>query len=506
MNKLSSTPTKNEFKSEPLRSPPQNIEAEQALLGAIMINNKAYDDVSDYLKKEHFSYSFYGKVFESASKLIEQGQNANPISLSTYLEKEPEIVEKKGFNLLTELANSTVTIINAKEYGRIIYDLYLRRELIDLGQVVVNNAFEADPDQTAVNQIEITEQRLFELSSNTDSINDLNNFDDAISSAIKIAEAAYKRDDSLAGTTTGLLDLDSKLGGLHSSDLIILAGRPSMGKTALATTVAYNASKYFQETNKEEDKGKKVAFFSLEMSEEQLATRLLAEKARINSHDIRTGRLNEDEFDKLILCTEKLRGLPLMIDDSPALTIAAIRTRCRRLARASRNNHHKGLGLIVIDYLQLLDPGKRNQNDNRVQEISAISRGLKALAKDLDVPVLALSQLSRAVEQREDKRPQLADLRESGSIEQDADVVMFVYRDEYYLEKKMPQESNFESSELFQQKLNKWQNDMDEVHNKAEVIVGKQRHGPVGKVLLHFQPEYTHFSNHSHQEMEKENF
>ena len=506
MNKLSSTPTKNEFKSEPLRSPPQNIEAEQALLGAIMINNKAYDDVSDYLKKEHFSYSFYGKVFESASKLIEQGQNANPISLSTYLEKEPEIVEKKGFNLLTELANSTVTIINAKEYGRIIYDLYLRRELIDLGQVVVNNAFEADPDQTAVNQIEITEQRLFELSSNTDSINDLNNFDDAISSAIKIAEAAYKRDDSLAGTTTGLLDLDSKLGGLHSSDLIILAGRPSMGKTALATTVAYNASKYFQETNKEEDKGKKVAFFSLEMSEEQLATRLLAEKARINSHDIRTGRLNEDEFDKLILCTEKLRGLPLMIDDSPALTIAAIRTRCRRLARASRNIHHKGLGLIVIDYLQLLDPGKRNQNDNRVQEISAISRGLKALAKDLDVPVLALSQLSRAVEQREDKRPQLADLRESGSIEQDADVVMFVYRDEYYLEKKMPQESNFESSELFQQKLNKWQNDMDEVHNKAEVIVGKQRHGPVGKVLLHFQPEYTHFSNHSHQEMEKENF
>ena len=502
MNKLSSSPNRNNLQTDTLRTPPQNIEAERALLGAIMLNNKAYDDVSDFLRKEHFSYTFYGKVFESSSILIEQGQNANPISLSTYLEKEPEIEGNKGFNVLSDLANSTVTIINAKEYGRIIYDLYLRRELINIGQIIVNNAFEAEPDQTAINQIESTEQKLFEISSNTQSLNDLNNFDDAITSAIKMAEAAYKRDDRLAGTTTGLVDLDSKLGGLHSSDLIILAGRPSMGKTALATTVAYNASKYFQNTDKLQDKGKKVAFFSLEMSEEQLATRLLAEKARINSHEIRTGRLNEEEFDKLIACTEQLKGLPLMIDDSPALTIAAIRTRCRRLARASRNNQHNGLGLIVIDYLQLLDPGRRNQNENRVQEISAISRGLKALAKDLDVPVLALSQLSRAVEQREDKRPQLSDLRESGSIEQDADVVMFVYRDEYYLEKKMPQETNFESSELFQQKLNKWQNDMDEVHNKAEVIVGKQRHGPVGKVLLHFQPEFTHFGNHSHQDID----
>jgi len=492
----------NNLQNDTLRTPPQNIEAERALLGAIMLNNKAYDDVSDFLRKEHFSYTFYGKVFESSSILIEQGQNANPISLSTYLEKEPEIEGNKGFNVLSDLANSTVTIINAKEYGRIIYDLYLRRELINIGQIIVNNAFEAEPDQTAINQIESTEQKLFELSSNTQSLNDLNNFDDAITSAIKMAEAAYKRDDRLAGTTTGLIDLDSKLGGLHSSDLIILAGRPSMGKTALATTVAYNASKYFQATDKLQDKGKKVAFFSLEMSEEQLATRLLAEKARINSHEIRTGRLNEEEFDKLMSCTEQLKGLPLMIDDSPALTIAAIRTRCRRLARASRNTQHNGLGLIVIDYLQLLDPGRRNQNENRVQEISAISRGLKALAKDLDVPVLALSQLSRAVEQREDKRPQLSDLRESGSIEQDADVVMFVYRDEYYLEKKMPQETNFESGELFQQKLNKWQNDMDEVHNKAEVIVGKQRHGPVGKVLLHFQPEFTHFGNHSHQDID----
>ena len=502
MNKLSSSPNMNNLQNDTLRTPPQNIEAERALLGAIMLNNKAYDDVSDFLRKEHFSYTFYGKVFDSSSILIEQGQNANPISLSTYLEKEPEIEGNKGFNVLSDLANSTVTIINAKEYGRIIYDLYLRRELINIGQIIVNNAFEAEPDQTAINQIESTEQKLFELSSNTQSLNDLNNFDDAITSAIKMAEAAYKRDDRLAGTTTGLIDLDSKLGGLHSSDLIILAGRPSMGKTALATTVAYNASKYFQATDKLQDKGKKVAFFSLEMSEEQLATRLLAEKARINSHEIRTGRLNEEEFDKLMSCTEQLKGLPLMIDDSPALTIAAIRTRCRRLARASRNTQHNGLGLIVIDYLQLLDPGRRNQNENRVQEISAISRGLKALAKDLDVPVLALSQLSRAVEQREDKRPQLSDLRESGSIEQDADVVMFVYRDEYYLEKKMPQETNFESGELFQQKLNKWQNDMDEVHNKAEVIVGKQRHGPVGKVLLHFQPEFTHFGNHSHQDID----
>ena len=238
MNKLSSSPNRNNLQTDTLRTPPQNIEAERALLGAIMLNNKAYDDVSDFLRKEHFSYTFYGKVFESSSILIEQGQNANPISLSTYLEKEPEIEGNKGFNVLSDLANSTVTIINAKEYGRIIYDLYLRRELINIGQIIVNNAFEAEPDQTAINQIESTEQKLFEISSNTQSLNDLNNFDDAITSAIKMAEAAYKRDDRLAGTTTGLVDLDSKLGGLHSSDLIILAGRPSMGKTALATTVA----------------------------------------------------------------------------------------------------------------------------------------------------------------------------------------------------------------------------------------------------------------------------
>jgi len=484
------------FNQESLRNQPSNEEAERALIGAIMLNNRAYDDVSDFLNSEHFTSKVHSKVYESLSKLIEQGQQANPVTLKTYLEQEPLIQEAGGISFLTELANSAVTIFNAKEYGRIIYDMHLRRKLITLGHEIVNSAYELDPEHNAMNQIETSEQKLFELSSTGKTESDLKKFDNALESAIKIAEVAHRKDGGLSGTETGLVDLDQKLGGLHSSDLIILAGRPSMGKTALATTIAYNSAKYFKTTDQEDDVGKKVAFFSLEMSEEQLATRLLAERSRINSHDIRTGRLANEDFEKMVSASIELNGLPLLIDDSPALTVASIRTRCRRLARESRNEKHKGLGLIVIDYLQLLDPGTRNKNDNRVQEISMISRGLKALAKDLDVPILALSQLSRAVEQREDKRPQLSDLRESGSIEQDADVVMFVYREEYYASRREPKEENFDSKEVFQDKYTKWQEDMDRVHNIAEVIVGKQRHGPVGKINLFFEPAFTHFDNY----------
>jgi len=478
-----------------LRAPPHNIEAERALLGAILLNNRAYEAVSDYLRPEHFCEAVHGRVYESATRLIEQGHQANPITLKTYLEQDPLVQEAGGIALLTGLANSVVTVINAGDYGRLIYDLHLRRELINLGQDMVNDAYDADLDENAIRQIETSEQKLFELSATGATEGGFQRFETALTDALDMAEAAHRRDGALAGTTTGLDDLDQKLGGLHRSDLTILAGRPAMGKTALATTIAFNAAHHFQHTDQEDEKGKLVAFFSLEMSPEQLATRILAERARLSSHEIRTGRLAHDDFGKLVAASQELYSLPLFIDDTPALTISAMRTRCRRLARQGRTDKHSGLGLVVVDYLQLLDAASSNRNDSRVQEISTISRGLKALAKELDVPVLALSQLSRAVEQREDKRPQLSDLRESGSIEQDADVVMFVYREEYYLERKQPQREGFDTEDRFQEKMLKWQDDMEAVHNVAEVIVGKQRHGPIGTVKLLFEPSFTHFDN-----------
>jgi len=314
--------------------------------------------------------------------------------------------------------------------------------------------------------------------------------------AINLAEAAHRREGALAGVTTGLTDLDRKLGGLHKSDLLILAGRPSMGKTALATTIAFNAAKHFAETENEDERGKQVAFFSLEMSSEQLATRILAERAKINSHSIRTGGLSNDDFGRLVIASQELNDLPLYVDDTPAVTVSAIRTRCRRLARQSRVPGHSGLGLIIIDYLQLISPGRGERTENRVQEISGITRALKALAKDLNVPVLTLSQLSRAVEQREDKRPQLSDLRESGTIEQDSDVVMFVYREQYYLERSEPQQRADENAEKFHERMLKWQERCEQAHNIAEVIVAKQRHGPIGIEKLHFEAKFTHFSDH----------
>lgn len=477
------------------RSPPHNLEAERALIGAVMLNNRAYEAVSDFLRADHFSDPVHAKVYESASRLLEQGHQANPITLKTYLEQDPLIQEAGGMSYLTGLANSVVTIINAGDYGRLIYDLHLRRELINVGQDMVNDAFDADLDDTAMRQIEMSEQKLFDLSSTGATDGGFQRFEHILIDAIDTAEIAHRRDGALAGTTSGLDDLDQKLGGLHPSDLLILAGRPAMGKTSLATTIAFNAAEHFQKTDQEEDKGKVVAFFSLEMSSEQLATRILAERARISSHDIRTGRVPQSDFNKLVAASQELHAIPLFVDDTPALTIAAMRTRCRRLARQARTNKHKGLGLILVDYLQLLDAGSSSRSENRVQEISAISRGLKALAKELDVPVMALSQLSRAVEQREDKRPQLSDLRESGSIEQDADVVMFVYRDEYYLERKQPQRDGYDSEDRFQEKMMKWQEDMESVHNVAEVIIGKQRHGPTGTVKLLFEPSFTHFDN-----------
>lgn len=495
MNSAASPALATDNGPDVFRSPPHNLEAERALLGAIMLNNRAYESVSDYLHSDHFSDAVHAKVYESASRLLEQGHQANPITLKTYLEQDALVQEAGGMAFLTGLANSVVTVINAGDYGKLIYDLYLRRELINVGQDMVNDAFESSIDDTALDQIEGSEQRLFDLAATGQTEGGLAAFESALAQAIDMAEAAHRRDGALSGTPTCLDDLDTKLGGLHPSDLIILAGRPAMGKSALATTIAFNAAKYFQTTDNEEESGKLVAFFSLEMSSEQLATRILAERARVNSHDIRTGRLANEDFGKLVAASQELYSAPLFMDDTPAITISAMRTRCRRLARQARSDKHNGLGLIVVDYLQLLDPGRMNRQDNRVQEISAISRGLKALAKELDCPVLALSQLSRAVEQREDKRPQLSDLRESGSIEQDADVVTFIYRDEYYLERKQPQRGHFNKEADYQDKMGQWQADMEAVHNVAEVIVGKQRHGPTGTVKLLFEPSFTHFDN-----------
>ena len=473
-----------------LRTPPHNYEVERALLGAILMNNRAFERISDFLLPGHFADPVNGRIFRACAKLIEQGNQANPITLKTYLENDELVATAGGTKYLAAVAAGAVTIINAGEYGKLVYDLFLRRELIGIGEDMVNVAFDSEPDERATEQIEASEQRLYDLASTGTADGGFKNFDAALVEAINLAEAAHRREGALAGVTTGLVDVDRKLGGLHASDLVIVAGRPSMGKTSLATTVAFNAAKHFQATDRAEDRGKQVAFFSLEMSAEQLATRILAERARINSHAIRTGGLSNDDFGRLVVASQELNDLSLFIDDTPAITVSAIRTRCRRLARQHRSGDQHGLGLVVIDHLQLIAPARGERNENRVQEISAMTRALKALAKDLKVPVLTLSQLSRAVESRENKRPQLADLRESGTIEQDADVVMFLYREEYYLGRAEPKDSAGHEA------IVKWQGEMEEVHNLAEVNVAKQRHGPIGTVKLHFEADFTHFSDH----------
>ena len=478
------------------RAPPANIEAERALLGAIMMNNRSYERVSDFLLPEHFTDAANGRIFQAITRLAEQGHQANAVTLKTYLERDELVVQAGGMKYLAALSGSVVNIINAGDYGRLIYDLHLRRELIALGEVMVNDAFEATPEDPATAQIETAEQRLFDLASSGTIEGGFKSFDKALLEAIDQAEAAHRREGALAGVTTGLVDLDRKLGGLHRSDLLILAGRPSMGKTSLATNIAYNAARYYNATANPEDRGKTVAFFSLEMSSEQLATRILAERAKISSHEIRTGKLSHDDFGRLVAASQELNDLPLFIDDTPAVTVSTIRTRCRRLSRQGRKEDQGGLGLIVIDYLQLIAPSRGERAENRVQEISSITRGLKALAKELNVPVMALSQLSRQVENREDKRPQLSDLRESGTIEQDSDVVMFVFREQYYLERAEPGQRPDESDERFHERHVKWQQGCERAHNIAEVIIAKQRHGPIGTVKLHFEPNFTAFTDH----------
>ncbi|MGH6927224.1 MAG: replicative DNA helicase [Dongiaceae bacterium] len=487
-------PLRGNDASSPTRVPPHNYEAEQALLGAILANNRVFDKVNEFLRKEHFADALHGRIYEAAGTLIQRGQIANFLTLRNLFDQDPALVEAGGAKYLARLENAVVTIINAEDYGHTIHDLFLRRELINLGEEVVNEAFAYDLDLPAMEQIETAEQRLYQLAETGQIEGVLKPLTDAMTTAIQIAELAFKRDSHVTGVTTGLHDLDRKLGGLHDSDLVILAARPSMGKTALATNIAFNAAQAYREERDEVGhvkvlEGAKVAFFSLEMSAEQLATRILSEQTSIPSDRIRRGEVREEDFPKFVAAAQQLTRLPFFIDDTPGLSVPALRTRARRLKR------QHGLGLIVVDYLQLIRSVGATRSENRVQELSEITRSLKGVAKELEVPILALSQLSRAVEQREDKRPQLADLRESGSIEQDADVVMFIYREQYYHERAEPKQRADEPMDKFNERVERWQEHGEKIRNVADILIAKQRHGPVGTVSLYFEGEITKFAD-----------
>ncbi|MFL2891112.1 MAG: replicative DNA helicase [Candidatus Pelagibacter sp.] len=453
---------------------PNNIEAEQSVIGSILVTNEIFDDISIIISNSNFYDPMHQKIYSAIENLIYKGMLANPITLKNYFEDEKDDLNVPEY--LVKITKFSTSVRQALEYSKIIYDMFVRRELIKISEQTIDNAKMNDLDTNGQNIIENSERLLFNLAENGSFNSSLIKFDDAMKQTIEMASAAYKNEGGIVGVPTGLRDLDDKLGGLHQSDLVIIAGRPSMGKTSLATNIAFNAAKDIQ------DKGKKssIAFFSLEMSSEQLSTRILSEQARIGSNDIRRGRISDEQFDQFLETSKNIAELPLFIDETPAISIAAMSNRSRRIKRLH------GLDLIVVDYIQLMK-GSLNNKDGRVQEISQITQGLKAIAKELGVPVLALSQLSRQVEQRDDHKPQLADLRESGSIEQDADVVMFVYRESYYLQRKMPREATVEHAE--------WQAKMNEVAHLAEIIIGKQRHGPIGNITLEFEERFTKFKD-----------
>ena len=473
------------------RSPPSSTAAEQALLGAILTNNKAYERVSDFLEPAHFSDPLNGRIYEAIARRIERGQLADPVTMRAEFEHTGVLDAAGGPAYLAKLLTAMVGIVNAGDYGRVIHDAWVRRQLIDIGETVVNNAFGARPDLDGSDQIAASEEALFKLATERGQEGGFVSFTKALTEAVSVATKAYQRTGDVVGLTSGLRDFDKRTGGLHPSDLIILAGRPAMGKTALATKIAFSAARSIlrdAEDSGEKPKGS-VAIFSLEMSSEQLATRILSGEAEVSGEKIRRGDIGQKEFDRFVRVARELQRLPLYIDDTPAISLSAMRTRCRRLART------QGLSLVVVDYLQLMRPAIGTKPDSRVLEISMITQGLKAIAKELSVPVIALSQLSRQVESREDKRPMLSDLRESGSIEQDADAVMFVYRDEYYLQQRQPKDSAYDSNDKFQAATEEWQRKMALVHNKAELILEKQRHGPTGMIQLYFEGEYTRFGD-----------
>ena len=453
---------------------PNNIEAEQSVIGSILVTNEIFDEINTIVSSPNFYDPMHQKIFSAIENLIYKGLLANPITLKNYFKDEKDDIDVPEY--LVKITKFSTSTRQATEYSKIIYDMFVRRELIKISEQTIDTAKLNDLNTSGQNIIENSERLLFDLAEKGSFNSSLIKFDDAMKQTIEMASAAYKNEEGIVGVPTGLRDLDDRLGGLHQSDLIIIAGRPSMGKTALATNIAFNAAQKLQKNSKKSS----IAFFSLEMSSEQLSTRILAEQSRIKSNDIRRGRISDDQFEKFIETSKNIAELPLYIDETPAISIAAVSNRARRIKRLF------GLDMIVVDYIQLMR-GTFNNKDGRVQEISEITQGLKAIAKELSIPVVALSQLSRAVEQRDDKKPQLSDLRESGSIEQDADVVMFVYREAYYLERKEPRPATVEHAE--------WQAKMNEVSNLAEIIIGKQRHGPTGNVMLEFEAMFTKFKD-----------
>ena len=457
---------------------PKNIEAEQTILGSILANNEIFDEITDQLDENYFFDPIHQKIYKIISNLISKGLLANPVTIKNFFNSKEELVEIGGVDYLIKLTKVSTTKNQIKYYSQLLSDLYIRRQLINISEETLEESKNKDLDISGTNILENTERKLFEIAERGEFQRSFVTFKDALKETIDMATAAYKNDQGIVGVPSGLTDLDDRLGGLHKQDLVIIAGRPSMGKTALATNIAFNASLNIKKNNLKTS----VAFFSLEMSSEQLSTRILAEQSRIKSNDIRRGKINQDDFERFIEASKNLEMLPLHIDDTPAITISALSNRARRLKRK------EGLDLIVIDYIQLMK-SSGYRNEGRVLEIAEITQGLKALAKELDVPVLALSQLSRQVEQREDKKPQLSDLRESGSIEQDADVVMFVFREQYYLEKQEPKPGTAEHVE--------WQEKMSQIHNEAEIIIGKQRHGPTGVIKLEFESAFTKFKDAS---------
>ena len=456
-----------------LKELPNNIESEQSVIGSILLNNEIFDEINLLITSKNFYDPMHQKIFAAIEKLIYSGMLANPITLKNYFENEKDELNVPDY--LVKITKFSTSSRQAIEYSKLIYDLYVKRELIKISENIIDTAKLNDLDNDGKSIIENFEKSLFDLAEKGSFSSSLVKFDEAMKMTIEMASSAYKNEEGIVGVPTGLTDLDYRLGGLHKSDLLIIAGRPSMGKTALATNIAFNAAKKIQNDGRKST----IAFFSLEMSSEQLSTRILAEQSRIKSNDIRTGKISEEQFDKFIETSKNISELPLYIDETPAISIAALSNRARRIKRLY------GLDMVVVDYIQLMKAS--NFREGRVQEISEITQGLKALAKELSVPVLALSQLSRAVEHRDDKKPQLSDLRESGSIEQDADVVMFVYREAYYLQGKEPRPATVEHAE--------WQAKMNDISHLAEIIIGKQRHGPTGNVMLEFEAMFTKFKD-----------
>ena len=490
LNNLKTVPEK---KNQEILEKFDNFDAEIAVIGCLLWDNKSYEKIADFLTEDHFIDLNNKNIFSTIKRLLDKNILVTPITLKNYLEENDKGVFD-NYTYLNQIKDAAPSTQNAHQYARLLYDLHIKRSLIGIGQNIIQNTINNEEELEGVGLIENAENDLYNLSQIGTADRKHALFEEALKNAIDVIEHAYKRDGKIAGLPSGLKDLDKKLGGLHNSDLIIIAGRPSMGKTALGTNIGFNVARKFKESNDEfgnktKIDGGKVAFFSLEMSAEQLATRVLAQESKISSDKMRKAELSKDDFKIIAKVSSELESLNLVIDDNPILTIPSLRARARRLKRLY------SIDLIIIDYLQLMSGTSKGKNDGRVQEISEITRGLKAIAKELNIPIIALSQLSRQVEQRDDKKPQLADLRESGTIEQDSDVVMFIFRESYYLERMEPIKKPDENEDKYNERHQRWRELCENNYNTAEIIIAKQRHGPIGTIKAHFDPNFTRFSD-----------